>query len=199
MANEELNLDVIDGSMSFHPSYALTISCGTVTIDPTASKVLLIWNRKLKIHQLPKGRKNIGEELLAAAVRETREETGVRAAPLTLKISTRSTPPADGKMEYKAGRKAEVTEGRFSTEPLGCCRYPDPQSSVPAEKIVFFYAAIADSTMPRGPRSPEDTEKHEEIWTPASEAPMMLRFRAEANAVRKAIEDARRSGYAMDR
>src|SRR4051794_20852746 len=72
-----LDLEKIDRSMSFHPSEATTISCGTVTIDTAARKVLLIWNRKLAIYQLPKGRKNIGEDMLSAAMRETYEETGV--------------------------------------------------------------------------------------------------------------------------
>ncbi|KAL1853134.1 hypothetical protein VTK73DRAFT_9079 [Phialemonium thermophilum] len=250
-ATVALDLDEIDRSMSFHPSDACVVSCGTVTIDPAASKVLLIWNRQLQIHQLPKGRKNIGEDMLSAALRETYEETGVPAAPLRLKIATRATPPAvedEGGREEKEmqersgpdngsihdseeggtahgvhsalhrhnnghyngnghgdgngngnGRSREVTEGLLSTEFIGCCRYPDPQSSTPAEKVVFYYAAVADSTQPRrfAGTSEKDRERLQEVWTPASEAPQMLRFRAEAEIVRKALMDARRSGYHM--
>ena len=221
-----LDLEEIDRSMSFHPSEATTISCGTVTIDPDKHKVLLIWNKKLKIHQLPKGRKNIGEDMLSAAMRETYEETGVVAQPLRLKIATRATPPTDhspasddhttaaapgdvaGDDAPDADRSdcsanpngtcsCEITEGRLSTEFLGCCRYPDPQSSIPTMKVVFFFAATADSTIPCGPGAQEEWEKLDTVWTPTSEAATTLRFKAEAEIVKKALEDARRSGYPM--
>ncbi|KAK1768703.1 NUDIX hydrolase domain-like protein [Phialemonium atrogriseum] len=200
----DLDLEEIDRSMTFHPSEACVVSCGTVTIDPAACKVLLIWNRHLNIYQLPKGRKNIGEDMLSAALRETYEETGVHATPLRLKIATRATPPSD-KDEDEGGNGGdvglrptrEVTEGRLSTEFIGCCRYPDPQSSTPADKVVFYYAAIADSAVPRGAGTPRDRKKLKEVWAPAAEAATLLRFRAEADIVRKALEDARRSGYQM--
>ncbi|OAA62483.1 nudix hydrolase [Niveomyces insectorum RCEF 264] len=86
-----LNMDFINRAMTFTPSERCTISCGTVCVDPRMSKVLIIFNRRLRIWQLPKGRKNIGEDLHAAALRETYEETGVHAALLRLKIRTRST------------------------------------------------------------------------------------------------------------
>ncbi|KAB5562691.1 hypothetical protein GE09DRAFT_1056490 [Coniochaeta sp. 2T2.1] len=243
-----LDLEEIDRSMSFHPSEATTISCGTVTIDPASQKMLLIWNKKLEIYQLPKGRKNIGEDMLSAAMRETYEETGVKATPLRLKIATRATPPSDhhhhhhlpssaddttttkpkeGSLEsHKASSKAtttttngnngcasasisssnttpspspcEITEGRLSTEFLGCCRYPDPQSSTPATmKVVFYFAATADSTCRQGRGAQEEHEKLDTVWVASSEAAAMLRFRAEAEIVSKALEDARRSGYPM--
>lgn len=214
-----LDLEEIDRSMSFHPSEATTISCGTVTIDPARQKVLLIWNKTLKIHQLPKGRKNIGEDMLSAALRETYEETGVRATPLRLKIATRATPPsdplpsaestsppADETTSTRNDRRpspaadafsCEITEGRLSTEFLGCCRYPDPQSSTPATKYVFFFAATADSSVPAGAGAPEEHEKLDTVWTGTTGAATMLRFKAEAEIVTKALEDARRSGYPM--
>ncbi|KAB5528912.1 hypothetical protein GE09DRAFT_1148868 [Coniochaeta sp. 2T2.1] len=245
-----LDLEEIDRSMSFHPSEATTISCGTVTIDPATQKMLLIWNKKLEIYQLPKGRKNIGEDMLSAAMRETYEETGVKATPLRLKIATRATPPSDHHHHlcssaddtttsttstkpkealpesHKAGSKAtttttngnngctsatsssssstpspspcEITEGRLSTEFLGCCRYPDPQSSTPATmKVVFYFVATADSTSRQGEGAQEEHEKLDTVWVASSEAAAMLRFRAEAEIVRKALEDARRSGYPM--
>ncbi len=90
-ADRPLDMEAIDRSMTFHPSFGYTISVGTVTMDFKANKVLTIWNKKLKIFQLPKGRKNIGEGMLDGAIRETYEETGVRVHPLPLKISTRAT------------------------------------------------------------------------------------------------------------
>ncbi|KJR82655.1 uncharacterized protein SPSK_03539 [Sporothrix schenckii 1099-18] len=90
-SDHTLDMDYIDDNMTFIPSERCTVSSGTVCVDPRASKVLIIFNRRLGIWQLPKGRKNIGEDLQSAALRETYEETGVRANLLPLKIRTRST------------------------------------------------------------------------------------------------------------
>jgi 8-oxo-dGTP pyrophosphatase MutT (NUDIX family) len=200
-----LDLEEIDRSMSFHSSEATIISCGTVTLDLAQSMVLLIWNKRLQIYQLPKGRKNIGEDILCTALRETAEETGVIATPLRLKIATRATPPSrtvpESSREHEANaedpQKDGVTDNRLSTEFLGCCRYPDPQSAIPAMKVVFFFAATADSSAPRGNRPREDREKLVPVWTKASEAACTLRFKAESDIVRKALADARRSGYTI--
>lgn len=95
-AGAPLDIDYINDAMVFIPSERCTISCGTVCVDPRASKVLIIFNRRLGIWQLPKGRKNIGEDLQSAALRETYEETGVRASLLAMKIHTRATMPNGG-------------------------------------------------------------------------------------------------------
>lgn len=194
----DLDLDEIDRGMRFLPSHAITISCGTVTIDPDESKVLLIWNKRLEIYQLPKGRKDIGEDLLSAAVRETREETGVTPTPLRLKIATRSTLSAHDMTKEEREARCGVIEGRFSHEFVGCCSYPDPQSATPALKIVFFFVATADSTAPNAGGSPEDRERLEGVWVKASDAARTLRFKAESGIVEKALVDARNSGYPLD-
>lgn len=191
--------------MSFHSSEATTISCGTVTFDLAQSMILLIWNKQLEIYQLPKGRKNIDEDMLSTALRETSEETGVIATPLRLRIATRATPPSctvpesseDHETSADDPRNDEVTDNRLSTEFLGCCRYPDPQSTIPAMKVVFFFAATANSTAPRGNRPLEDAEKLVPVWTKASDAACTLRFNAESEIVRKALADVRRSGYTI--
>ncbi len=44
----------IDDSMDFNPSEACTLSCGTICVDPRTANVLLIYNKKLNLYQLPK-------------------------------------------------------------------------------------------------------------------------------------------------
>jgi 8-oxo-dGTP pyrophosphatase MutT (NUDIX family) len=61
---------------SLHLYESFVISCGTVTLDIDRSKVLVIYLRKTGEYYLPKGRKDVGEQLEATAVRETYEETG---------------------------------------------------------------------------------------------------------------------------
>ncbi|KAJ6443922.1 NUDIX hydrolase domain-containingprotein [Purpureocillium lavendulum] len=80
----------------FHASQNLMISCGCVPVDPRRRRVAILYDPHTGITQLPKGRKNIGEDVAAAALRETREETGLVdfRALLPLRVATRATPTA---------------------------------------------------------------------------------------------------------
>ncbi|KAH8882624.1 hypothetical protein GQ53DRAFT_665309 [Thozetella sp. PMI_491] len=187
-------MEAIDRSMTFHPSFGYTISVGTVTMDFKQNKVLCIWNKKLKIFQLPKGRKNIGEGFLEGAIRETYEETGVRVKPLPLKISTRATQPAT----EIVGKSPQVTHGVVNTEFVGAVHYPDPQSDAPAIKSMFYFAAESDSTVPPDRGTSEAYEKLDTHWLPVAEVPGKLRFQAEIGVVQKALRDAINFGYQID-
>lgn len=80
----------------YHKSDEIIVSCGTVTInnpDGPYPEVLAVYNNRIGIFQLPKGRKNIEEVHLDAAMRETAEETGIAVRPLRLRFGSRSTPP----------------------------------------------------------------------------------------------------------
>ncbi|KAI1437833.1 hypothetical protein GGR50DRAFT_607671 [Xylaria sp. CBS 124048] len=80
----------------YHRSNEIIISCGTVTInkaDGPCPEVLVVFNNNIGIYQLPKGRKDIGEGYLDAAIRETTEETGIAVRPLRLRFGSRATPP----------------------------------------------------------------------------------------------------------
>ncbi|KAL2023540.1 hypothetical protein VTK56DRAFT_2148 [Thermocarpiscus australiensis] len=187
-------LDHIDKSMGFRPASALGMSCGTVTIDPPKAMVLVIWNNRLKLYQLPKGRRNINESMLAAALRETYEETGLRVKPLQLDIATRATPPKT-EQPGKAQRSPDITEGHPSNEFIGACLYPDPQSETEALKIVYFFVATADCTTAPDTGTQEEWEKLDAKWIPLSEVSNTLRFEAEIKTVLKAVEDLKKSGY----
>jgi 8-oxo-dGTP pyrophosphatase MutT (NUDIX family) len=56
------------------------------------SKVLDIYLRKTGEYCLPKGRKDVGEQLEATAVRETYEETGYIVEVLPHQLTTLATP-----------------------------------------------------------------------------------------------------------
>ncbi|KAK3394263.1 NUDIX hydrolase domain-like protein [Podospora didyma] len=189
-------LQDIDTSMEFRPADSLVMSCGTVTLDLDRGKVLLVWNRKYQIFQLPKGRRNIDESMLSAAVRETYEETGFRVRPLQLDIATRATPPnaGDGSASHQ---NPNITEGHPSTEFIGACLYPDPDSDLPALKTVYFFAATADSSATPESGTQEPWENLTPFWIHISEAPMKLRFRGEIAAVRKALGDVQKTGYVI--
>ncbi|KAK1230316.1 hypothetical protein PQX77_006594 [Marasmius sp. AFHP31] len=94
------------------PSFSdqFVISCGTVTLDLQLKKALLIrWNKNGEI-LLPKGRKNIGESLYDAALRETLEETGYKAKLLPLPVATLSTPTTTDDIDHGTGTQPPHTE-----------------------------------------------------------------------------------------
>lgn len=189
-------LDEVDKSMSFRPASALGMSCGTVTIDPRRAMVLVIWNNRLKLYQLPKGRRNLNETMLDAALRETYEETGVKVTPLTLDIATRATPPKCRHSDTSK-KPANITEGYPSREFVGACLYPDPQSETEALKVVYFYAATAECADAQDSGTQEEWEKLDAKWIPLSEVSSTLRFEAEIKTVMKAVEDMKKSGYTV--
>lgn len=171
----------------FYPSHKFITSCGTVTVDLRLRCVLLIYNRRHRIHQLPKGRKNIGEDLLAAALRETREETDVVVRSVPLQIRTRAT-PADA-----PPGAPEITEETDSTEPVAVCHYPDPCSG--AMKIVFYFVAEGRCGLSPEDRTGVDRGKFEVVWVDFDEAAGRLAFKEDGMVVTKALEDLRSSGY----
>ncbi|KAJ8080803.1 hypothetical protein AAF712_006805 [Marasmius tenuissimus] len=160
------------------PSFSdqFVISCGTVTLDLQLGKALLIrWNKNGEI-MLPKGRKNIGESLYDAALRETLEETGYKATSLPLPVATLSTP------------KTDTDDGLPHTEPIAVNQRFSPKKQL---KIIFWFAAQADSTQPRQMGSQQEDEDFEPLWTPVGEVDQTLTFDEDRQIAQKVIDGAR--------
>jgi ADP-ribose pyrophosphatase YjhB (NUDIX family) len=136
---------------SLHHASNFVISCGTVTLDLQQSKALLIrWQNPsggIEL-MLPKGRKNIGETLEGAALRETLEETGYRATLLPLPIPTLATSDGISKQNVLTTEPVSLTE-----------RYRGD-----VRKIIFWFAAQADSTSSPQERVMQEGEDFEAVW-----------------------------------
>lgn len=185
-------LQAVNPTMVFRPASEVVISCGTVTFDIEREMVLLIWKSTYAIYQLPKGRRKIGETLWDAALRETREETRYAVELPELNIATRAE---SRKPKHSGHLTSSITDGEYSREFIGACFYPDPQSPTPADKIVYFFAAVADSTAEPEVGGPQEGENVAGIWAPLRDVDKMVFFDAERETIWKGKSDVEKSGY----
>ncbi|KAE9572793.1 hypothetical protein CGMCC3_g11141 [Colletotrichum fructicola] len=176
------------------PSQHVLVSCGTVPIDPVSRKIAVLRDIADNTVWLPKGRKEIGEDLLATALRETREETRLQVEALPLKVATRATPDPKLQGTFPVGENADVTDGLENCEASSVCVYPCVFTG--ALKIVFWFAARVDvEDVPRDvERVPWDENMRLE-WVEAREAAGMMAFKADGEVVEKVLDDMQKSGY----
>lgn len=160
---------------SLHLSESFVISCGTVTLDIDRSKVLVIYLRKTGEYCLPKGRKDVGEQLEATAVRETYEETGYIVELLPLQL----TGTFYGDDDVRSGG---------TTEPVAVTQ----RTTQGVLKIIFWYAARGDSCAIRQMNTTEqDDEDFDAVWCPMDEVVQLLTFHDDKTITARVIEAAR--------
>jgi ADP-ribose pyrophosphatase YjhB (NUDIX family) len=201
--NEE-EWNILEYYSKRYDTQSLMISCGTVTIDKADtqdSQVLLIWNKNTKAWQLPKGRKNVHEDLSSAALRETTEETGVAIQPLYLRFGTRFTVPTG-----KGGEEDQDFAARLRKHSTGVeeksdngivhllnkdvfyiSQYPDPATG--AMRHIYWYAARPEHGSTPDPKlmGKEDLRRMTARWFPAAEAVHKLKMSVEKEAVALAV------------
>lgn len=177
----------------FFPSQSFTIRCGCIPIDPTARKIAIIrqTSRSKPIH-LPRGTKNINEDLLTAALRESYEETGIPFHPLPLKIATRAWPTA--RLNFEDGVDPDVAEDVLNCEPSSVC--VEEVEGTGRVKIVFWFAARGDAGV-SGESVGRDPWVHgmEVLWVGYREAVEMMTWESDKRVIEKVLEDMRNSGY----
>jgi 8-oxo-dGTP pyrophosphatase MutT (NUDIX family) len=147
---------------SLHLSESFCISSGTVTVDLAHAKILLILWRKTGEYLLPKGRKNIGETLEQAALRETFEETGYDVKLLPISIKTLATVPASEDKEEKISS---------ITEPVAVQQRTTKEGTL---KIIFWFAASGNSTEKQKERTHQEDEEFDTVWVPAGDVARVL-------------------------
>ncbi|KAI1259542.1 hypothetical protein F5Y18DRAFT_409074 [Xylariaceae sp. FL1019] len=179
----------------YHRSDDIIVSCGTVTIheaEGSCPKILVVYNRKIGIHQLPKGRKDFGESHLDTAIRETTEETGVAVRPLRLRFGSRSTVPRSPHSEVEKACGVEdpstgITRG-LSNEMIGVSEYPDPATG--AWRNIHWYVAKPKGALTRDDETMPlqgDREKFSTFWLSEAEALEKLKLDDEKFMVRVAF------------
>ncbi|KAJ4151193.1 hypothetical protein LMH87_011907 [Akanthomyces muscarius] len=163
-------------------SDGFVISCGTVTVDLATSNILLIRSRGTGECCLPKGRKDIGESLQDAALRETWEETGVRAHLLPVPITTRATVPAAAAAAAAAAGVAPAATA-FVTEPLAVAQ----RVTNGVLKVIVWFVASADSTATRDNGTQQEGEDFDALWVGWDEVRSMLTFEDDGRIAEAAL------------
>jgi 8-oxo-dGTP pyrophosphatase MutT (NUDIX family) len=153
------------------------ISCGTVTIDPQRSKVLLIRLRTTDEYFLPKGRKDVGETLEETAKRETFEETGIQVELLPLKINTLATVPS--------ATIATNTITEAVTEPIAMTQRKDAAGTL---KIIFWFVAEGDSAIVPAQRQQQEGEDFDTVWKDFDDVAATLSFDDDRRVAAAAID-----------
>ncbi|KAF4971258.1 hypothetical protein FSARC_1880 [Fusarium sarcochroum] len=169
---------------SLRLSDQFVISCGTVAMDVKKSKVLLVHWRKTNEYFLPKGRKDRDERLEQTALRETFEETGIRAKLLPVDIDTLATIPSSSNDEdYLMGVTEPIAMSQRLTNKI--------------LKVIFWYVAEADSTATPVHGTQQENEEFDVVWEGFDDVTSTITFdddrriaRAAIAAVHKATEPA---------
>lgn len=121
---------------------------------------------------LPKGRKDVGESLEDTALRETYEETGVKAQLLPVPIDSQAT-SIQGQDRPKA-----------ITEPIAVSQ----RMTQGGLKIIFWYVGMADSTIPPVEGTQQENEKDfEAVWVRFDEVESIVSWEDDRRIAMKAI------------
>ena len=117
---------------------------------------------------LPKGRKNVGETLEAAAVRETTEESGFECHLFKHKLATNAQ---------------QRTEPGHS-EPIAV----QQRMNKGIRKIIFWYISEVDSCSQQKVDTQEEGEEFDVEWVRMEDAPSKCSFVDDRKIVEKALE-----------
>ncbi|KAJ3559700.1 hypothetical protein NM688_g187 [Phlebia brevispora] len=98
----------INNSLFFANDFML--GAGMVIIQPSSGKVVLVYDTAAKYWFLPRGRKDVGESLEQAALREAYEESGYHVEFLPLLLPTNAPGPPSAPREHQRAYSLPCTE-----------------------------------------------------------------------------------------
>ncbi|KAJ7146200.1 NUDIX hydrolase domain-like protein [Mycena epipterygia] len=155
------------------------LGAGMVLIQQTTRKVVVVYERQKKYWFLPKGRKDIGESLEQAALREAYEESGYRVEFLPLYTnSCAPIPPANRHLGYVPN-----CEPIFINTTSYRARQRGNWVAPPGEYLTFWYVGQIpeDAVREEGTGMPDEVN-YETHLVDVHDAVKML-FRDEARVV----------------
>ena len=144
------------------------ISYGSVPIDVSRGLVLLLYYPPKGEYMLPKGRKNVGESLEAAAMRETKEESGFECHLFKHQLHTNAQELNDAYHTEAIAVQQRITAG--------------------VRKLIFWFISEVDSRSEQMPDTQEEGEAFDVEWVRMEEAPSKCSFLDDRRIVEKALE-----------
>ncbi|MCJ1437822.1 hypothetical protein MMC27_007209 [Xylographa pallens] len=154
-------------------------SAGAIVFDLSTQKICLVRLKARDEWVLANGRRNCGESLAEAAVREAREETGFRCSLLPVTMPTRAPPAVEIGLTPDAAR---VCEG--VNEPIAVTiREVDGGRGV---KIISWYVAAFEER--DGAEGGEGEEHFEVGFFDYEEVVKRLTFQGDRDIVQRAID-----------
>ncbi|GJE88970.1 NUDIX hydrolase [Phanerochaete sordida] len=162
------------------------LGAGMVILQPATGRVVLVHDAASRTWFLPKGRKDVGESLEQAVLREAYEESGYRATLMPLYVPTNApAPPAQ-----RTRLPAPNTEPFYMhTQRWRGRRTPQAQGAVGGEYFVFWYVGqiAEDAVWEQGTGMPDEQGYRAHLLTRA-EAMDRLGERMEGLLVQRAYE-----------
>ncbi|CAE7146225.1 unnamed protein product [Rhizoctonia solani] len=141
-------------------------------------QVCILYHRKEDRYILPKGRKDRGESIEEAALRETYEETGHRCSFLPLNMTTRS-------QLSSVFVKDQPTYAPGAVEPIAVFLRRVADRDL---KLIFWFVAEVDETRPYERGTQTGSEDYETRFVPADEVLDVLTYACDREVVAKALE-----------
>ncbi|KAJ6494734.1 NUDIX hydrolase domain-like protein [Mycena vitilis] len=163
----------------FAPQFVISAGCILFRKGEEAGlEICVLHDRNKNQWELPKGRKDCGESIEAAAIRETYEETGYACALLPVRMPTRAPAPGLNAVDAVA-----TVEG--ISEPISVVVRDLGARGI---KMVWWYIAHCDTGTERVLGTQTASEAFDAHWLPADAAPERLTFLTDREAARRALE-----------
>lgn len=169
-------------------SEEFVVSCGSVLFraQPSGLEICLLYEPSKKEWLLPKGRKDVGETIQEAAVRETYEETGFKCQILPVRMPTRAPLPGSSSPD-----KAAVLDD--STEALAVTVRQMGEKNI---KLIWWFATFVPKGEKKRTGTQMENEEFDSLFMPAEEAIEKLSFKGDQEIAFKAYQYARESKIA---
>jgi len=154
-------------------------SAGAIVFNLQTKQICVIHHRTKNEYLLPKGRRNVGESRIQAAVREVHEETGWHCLPLSVSMLTRAPPTQEESYSPDVAQVRETVGDPFAVSIR--------EEEGGGRKLIWWYITRVDENRAKDQGSEVDSH-FESLFVPYGEAVKMLSYQTDRELVQRAIQ-----------